>query len=83
MVLCLQASSGSERFQDLCSQAHVALELSTTLLRRGGLALHDEQLHRAASGEHCHITAVSHTTNISLGLGVPPAEVGAPLNTAV
>lgn len=72
MVLHLQASSDSERFQALW----LLLQLLPTLLR-GRFALGDEQLHRAASGEHGDIAAMSHATNISLGLGMPPNEVAA------
>lgn len=73
MVLNLQASSGSERFQALCSQAQVAFGASNNPPERG-FAPNDEQLHRGASNEHCHVAAVDITTNISLGLGMPPTE---------
>ena len=63
-------------FRPFVPSFRLLLELLTALLR-GKVAFHDEQFHRAACGEHCDIAAVSHTTSLSLGLDVPPAEVAA------
>lgn len=60
-------------FRSFAPRLRLFLELSTTLLKVG-VARHDQQLHRVASGEHRHIAAGSRTATVSLGLGVLPAE---------
>lgn len=70
-------------FRPFAPRLRLFLELSTTLLK-AGVARRDQQLDRAASGEHRHIAAVSRTANISAWVCSQPSVLPwscAPPNT--